>query len=57
MVCHNLDLPAERDNWATQFHALDEERRKMLGQGMDEDTLDAFRVIREAGCVIGKDDG
>lgn len=57
VVCHNLDLPAERDNWATQFHALDEERKKMLRQGMDEDTLDAFWVIREAGYVIGKDGG
>lgn len=57
MVCHNLDLSAERDNWATQFHALDEERKKVTGQGMGEDTADAFWVTREAGYVIGKDDG
>jgi hypothetical protein len=57
VVCHNLDLPGERDNWAMQFHALDEERRKVLAQGIDEDTLDAFWVTREAGHVIGGDDG
>lgn len=57
VVCHNLDLSAERDNWATQFHALDEERKKVIGQGMGEDTADVFWVTREAGYAIGKDDG
>ncbi|KAF8333978.1 uncharacterized protein EI90DRAFT_3153365 [Cantharellus anzutake] len=53
-VCHNLRAVEERDAWAAQFNALDAERRTTLSAGVDEETLQIFRIVTEVAYVIGQ---
>ncbi len=55
VVCDNLRVVEERDNWAAQFAALDAERRKALSAGVNEETLEIFKIVREVAYVIGQE--
>ena len=56
VVCHNLRAVEERDNWSAQFTALDAERRTALSAGVDDETFEIFKIIREVAYGIGQEE-
>lgn len=55
VVCHNLRTFGERDSWASQFIALEGERKAATRAEVDEEMKEVFKVITEVAYVVGQE--